>query len=191
MCLHRGEACIRCRSTSLHQKLHFKQLSLSCRNLASKGFSFWGENNDSPNSVLNWDMACGYFNSTNSSSFVDSFSLMGSNSPGEVDGYFPHGVGSGSLRGVSVQFFKDANGQQPVFYASEAPPVPDLTKVTTRAVDFQPALGGVHVPCRTGMCMQNPDSITALPFGSHSAAWQPINAQKCYVLVAISKDLCM
>lgn len=88
-------------------------------------------------------MACGYFNSTNSSGFADSFTLMGDTSPGDVDSYFPHGVGSGSLQGVSVQFYRDANGQLPVFYASESPPVPDLTKVTTRAIDFQPASGGV------------------------------------------------
>lgn len=114
-----------------------------CRNLASKGFSFWGENNDSPNAVLDWNSACGYFNSTNTSSFAESFSLTGGSSPGDVDSHFPHGVGSGSLQGVSVQLFKDANGRQPVFYASESPPIPDLSRVTRRAIDFQPALGGM------------------------------------------------
>ena len=140
-----GDACTPANPSS-GQQHHFKRLNFSCRNLASKGFSFWGENNETPNGALNWDLACGYFNSTNSSIFSDSFSLMGDSSPGDVDTYFPHGVASGSLQGVSVQFFKDANGQPPVFYASESPPVPDLTKVTKRAIDFQPASGGVLLP---------------------------------------------
>lgn len=121
----------------------FSSITISCRNLASKGFSFWGETNDSPNGVLDWDMACGYFNSTANGTFVDAFSFVGGTSPGDVDKDLPYGAGSGSLRGVSVQFFRDADGQQPSFYASDSPPTPDLTKVTTRGIDFQPALGGM------------------------------------------------
>lgn len=97
--------------------------------------------------MLDWELACGYLNSTNSSSFVDAFSLAGDSSPGDVDSEFNRGVGFGTLQGVSVQFFKDANGRPPAFYASDSPPVPDLTKVTERAIDFQPALGGTFLHC--------------------------------------------
>lgn len=130
-------------------KARLKYLSSVSRNLAAKGFSFWGEQNESPNAVLDWEMACKYFNSTNITSHMDEFSLTGDFAIADVESLFPQSAGSASLHAVAVQLFKDANGSPPSLYVSEASPPADLVRSVSRGVDFLAASGGLHLPLVT------------------------------------------
>jgi hypothetical protein len=126
-----------------------KYLSSISRSLAAKGVSFWGEQNDSPNAVLDWEMACQYFNGTNITSHMDTFTFTGDSVPEEVEASFTQSVGSASLHAVAVKLFKNANGQPPSFFVSANAPTPDLVKVVPRGVDFMAAAGGARSPAKT------------------------------------------